>query len=644
MRKLYILTLLLLLSLTGATAFGQILSTPGHITNDTRFHSMQGQRSGVAACGPDTLLYAQAKGNGLRGITLNNSTSANKLAQYFDAPQTVTVHGFDFYAWSPATANPSNNPVTLTCRLYNVGPDSLPLGAAIASATVVVDTVFGGGQLSALRKSINFATPVTRNQPFLLSVETSSNTSVAMVTTDWATADGAGEWLADVSIGANWSRSYAINVGGVPFDADVVIEPYVTYNLTAAFNSSSACLPGPATLTFTNNSSGAMENRMYNQAAFLGLTRLSYTWDFGDGSPQVNAIDTTHIYTTGGSYTVSLNDTLFGWTTTCTADTSFTLGAAPVANFSATVTSPLNYQFTDLTPGASSWSWNFGDGIGISNNQNPVYNYASTGTYVVTLIVSNGCGADTVTQTITVACPVPTGGFTFTTSLLDANFTSNTPLAVTYVWDFGDGGTATSQNPTHTYSSPGTYTVCLIATNSCGSDTTCSAITVSCPGPGADFSTNINQGTVVFTDNSTNGPTSWAWDFGDGNTSTSQNPTHTYTTSGMYTVTLVVVNACGADTFSQTVNVVIIGLEDGIAPHFNLFPNPADQTVNVQWEGGNGAQTLLQLTDLTGRELMRQTVGGQQATLQIGTLAPGVYMLAVTQNGQRMVQRVQVQH
>lgn len=622
--------------------FSQLLQAPGNVISDTRFNSIHSLRGGVAACGPDTLLYAQAKAAGLRGITLNNSTSANKLAQYYDCPQSVTIRGFEFYAWSPATANPGNTPVTITCRLYNVGIDSLPSGTAVATATVVVDTNFGGGQLSALRKSITFPTPVTRTQPYLLSVETSSGVSVALVTSDWATNDGAGEWLSDVSIGATWYRGYSINVGGVPFDADVILEPRITYNLTAAFTSSSACLPSATTLNFNNTSSGALENRMYNQAAFLGITRQSCTWDFGDGSPTVNAVDTSHAYATGGSFTVTLKDTLFGWGTLCAADTSFTLGAAPVANFNSTVTSPLNYQFTDLTAGASSWSWNFGDGFGISNNQNPTYNYANTGTYTVTLIVGNGCGFDTTTQVITVTCPVPTGGFSFTTNNLDANFTSNTPLAVSYAWDFGDLSTSTQANPTHTYSTPGTYTVTLIATNSCGSDTTVQVVTITCPSPAAGFTTSINQGTVTFSDNSTNGPTSWSWDFGDGSgTSSQQNPSYTYTTSGMYTVTLIVTNGCGSDTFTQTVNVVIIGLEDGIAPHVNLFPNPTENVVTVQWSGQSGTATL-EVTDLAGKKLLSTTATGNEAQLNLSDLASAVYLLNLTQQGQRVVKRVQV--
>ncbi len=146
------------------------------------------------------------------------------------------------------------------------------------------------------------------------------------------------------------------------------------------------------------------------------------------------------------------------------------------------------------------------------------------------------------------------------------------PLAVTFTdastytptswaWDFGDGGTSTAQNPSHTYTAAGTYTVVLTATNAYGSDSETKAgyITVTAPNtnpPVAAFSGTPTSGNVplavTFTDASTNTPTSWAWDFGDGGTSTAQNPSHTYTVAGTYTVTLTATNAYGSDGETKT--------------------------------------------------------------------------------------------
>ncbi|MDD1655926.1 MAG: PKD domain-containing protein, partial [Methanomicrobiales archaeon] len=128
---------------------------------------------------------------------------------------------------------------------------------------------------------------------------------------------------------------------------------------------------------------------------------------------------------------------------------------------------------------------------------------------------------------------------------------TNSPTS--WSWNFGDGQTSTAQNPIHSYATPGTYTVTLTVTNAGGSDseTKTDSITVTIPLPVADFSGTPVSGPVpllvTFTDLSTNSPTSWSWNFGDGQTSTAQNPTHTYIAQGTYIVTLTAANAGGSD-------------------------------------------------------------------------------------------------
>jgi PKD repeat protein len=144
---------------------------------------------------------------------------------------------------------------------------------------------------------------------------------------------------------------------------------------------------------------------------------------------------------------------------------------------------------------------------------------------------------------------------------LTVNFTDLSTAATSWSWDFGDTGTSTAKNPTHTYNTAGTYTVTLIATNASGSDTEIKTdyITVTPPAaPVADFtasSTDISVGDgVTFTDQSTNNPTSWSWTFEGGtpSTSTAQNPTVTYNTVGTFNVTLVAANAQGSDPETKT--------------------------------------------------------------------------------------------
>lgn len=138
-----------------------------------------------------------------------------------------------------------------------------------------------------------------------------------------------------------------------------------------------------------------------------------------------------------------------------------------------------------------------------------------------------------------------------------------------YSWDFGDGMTGTGMTPAHTYANPGTYTVCLVIMDPTGcTDTTCQSVVVQGSTGGncnANFTTRsiTNRNTVNFADLSTpqgGAPGStWQWDFGDGNSSTQQNPQHTYSRAGMYRVCLIynVTTLAGAcsDTFCTVVNV-----------------------------------------------------------------------------------------
>ena len=130
------------------------------------------------------------------------------------------------------------------------------------------------------------------------------------------------------------------------------------------------------------------------------------------------------------------------------------------------------------------------------------------------------------------------------------------------MWTFGNGATSNVQNPAAvTYTTAGTYTVTLIASNASGASAPVSkTITVTDPvatTPISSFTASATSGTaplsVTMTDTSTGTPTSWLWDLGDGTTSTEQNPSLTYTLVGTYTVTLTASNADGVGTVASQV-------------------------------------------------------------------------------------------
>ena len=425
--------------------------------------------------------------------------------------------------------------------------------------------------------------------------------------------------------------------------------------------------PAPLTVNFIDQSTG---------------TPTSWAWDFGDGTTST-VQNPSHTYAAVGAYTVSLTATNASGsnTETKTDYISVQAPAIPVADFTGTPVmgaAPLAVNFTDQSTGTpTSWAWDFGDG-GTSTAQNPSHTYAAPGTYTVSLTATNAGGSNTMTKTdyITVqtcsnpphvnfASPntgtigsrvtvygrgfgtsplvsfngvqanpvlpgsnawmlyvkVPAGAttgplwvenpagcksneVTFTvpgtppappvaeftgtpttgTAPLAVNFTDqSTGSPTSWLWDFGDGTTSTAQNPSHTYAAVGSYNVSLTATNAGGSGTTTKTgyITVQAPGvPVTDFTgTPTNGGaplTVAFTDQSTGSPTSWAWDFGDGGTSTVQNPSHTYTAPGTYTVSLTATNAGGSNTMTKTDYITVQTCSN--PPHVN-FASPNTGTI-----------------------------------------------------------------
>jgi PKD repeat protein len=127
-----------------------------------------------------------------------------------------------------------------------------------------------------------------------------------------------------------------------------------------------------------------------------------------------------------------------------------------------------------------------------------------------------------------------------------------------WLWDFGDGNTATDQNPTHTYAKSGDHTVTLTVSDDQGSDTTTQTITVTqVSKPAAQFTTDQTAGTleIKFIDQTTGAPSAWSWTFGDGSNSTKQSPKHTYKKFGDFKVTLKASNAAGSSSVTKTITV-----------------------------------------------------------------------------------------
>lgn len=314
-----------------------------------------------------------------------------------------------------------------------------------------------------------------------------------------------------------------------------------------------------------------------------GTGVLSYQWSFGDGGTSILP-NPSHTYTLPGNYTVRLITTnSTGCTDTITKNNLIIIGNINAAFISADnvcIYGPLSFTNTSApTPVAA--AWDFGDGT-ISTSINPVKVYNTAGVYQVQLIADFGGCFDTAYKTITVF-DKPLADFTApnTTSCkapLTVNFNNLTAAATGYNWDFGDGNTSTVRNPVHTYNTTGNFTVTLIVTNANGcSDTLQKPGFIQIQPPQASINNlpvsscaPLNW-TFSSTVNSVDPVISYQWDFGDGSTSTLQNPVHNFA-AGSYDIQLVVTTAGGC---TDTV-IVRSGILATVKPVANFVANPRD--------------------------------------------------------------------
>ncbi|MBV6441436.1 MAG: PKD domain-containing protein [Haliscomenobacteraceae bacterium CHB4] len=352
---------------------------------------------------------------------------------------------------------------------------------------------------------------------------------------------------------------------------------------------------GPPTTNFTSNVNGLTVSFTNNSQ-----NAVSYLWDFGDGSTSIES-NPTHTYAAGGTYTITLSATNNCGTTTVTQQ--IVIESAPSAAFALSSSegcAPFTVQFTNQSsPNATAFAWTFEGGQPASSNEaNPSATWDQPGTYTVMLIASNAAGSDTASATVTVNT-APVAGFTAQTAGLSVVLTNNSVNADSYLWNFGDGATSTEKNPTHNYGATGNFTISLKATNECGTTEFSMQVEISGSAPLAAFTVNVNNGcvpfTVQFTDQSAGNPVSWQWQFTGAtpDTSTAQNPTVTYSSTGTFPVTLIVTNLYGSDTLTvqnavTAQSVPTSGFAYAINQGTVSFTNTSFNATTFMWNFGDG--------------------------------------------------------
>jgi len=324
----------------------------------------------------------------------------------------------------------------------------------------------------------------------------------------------------------------------------------------------------------------------------------SYKWSFGDNSSIDTSIHPVHQYNSAGQYGVSLTiigngDSCFYYDTVYVNDCS--------ASFATTVdTATVHFSNFSTSSKKTNYSWNFGDG-NFSNIKAPTHTYLKSGTYTIVLnsydSLSN-CSA-TFTDSVTISLPqncLADFGYTITNDTISITSMANNYTNLIYY--FGDGDSSIAENPTHKYDQNGSYIITqtvfdsLSLCNNSSSDTILINVpsVINCT---SGFSTIIRNDTVDFID-SLPSFDSLVYEFGDGQFSTQNNPSHIYDSSGSYLVCQTVfdtLRACSSTT-CKTISVTVpapckAGFDQQVIGDSILFTNTATSYNRVEYDFGD---------------------------------------------------------
>ena len=368
---------------------------------------------------------------------------------------------------------------------------------------------------------------------------------------------------------------------------------------------------GPLSVAITNTSA---EINLYN-----------YLWDFGNGQTSTLQQPGTILFATNPTYgdtVYTINLRVASICDTIIFSRQVRVKSPPKALFipdRTTGCSPMRVLFTNTSAGLNNtYYWNLGDGTTFVTTGRDTFTHIFTtgvvNTFTVQLIAVNECGADTIRFPL-VAAPnnirlnyIVNGPDNFGCAPHTVAFINLSSGASTFQWNFGDGNSINTTDNIdtvyHTYANAGNYSISVTAVNSC-TDTTATRFITVYPKPTAAFTSNaytVCVGQPIQLSNQSTAANTYAWNFGDGNTSVLVNPTHTYNNPGLYNIRLIAFrnNPSGdvcIDTAFQQVLVRdtlpgLFSMSDSLstcAPLTVTFVNRIRPSVTAVWDFGDGS-------------------------------------------------------
>ena len=395
------------------------------------------------------------------------------------------------------------------------------------------------------------------------------STTATSILWDWGNGVQTSGAVSNYVYSAPGNYTVSLILSTTSCDDTIFTNVIITSPITSSFIATPGC---NQVVSLTNNSTNAS----------------TYIWQWGNSQQATNNLN-SYTYPNPGNYTISL----FAQNGNCsdTAQQLITILPSVVAAFTASADCNQGISISNQSQNGSSYNWTWGDGNSSTSNPN-YYQYTSSGNFTISMITTTGLCSDTTSMNIQVdSFPNAQINYLMNGCRDSVQFQSLNP-SNSLTWNFGNGSSSNNINASSYYPNSGNYTITLINTNLFCADTT--TVSIVLPGdPNAATTYNLGCDGILSVNPVVDPAWTYSWNFGDGNTSNTVNPTHTYTNSGQYPLSLVVSNGYCTDSISHLLvyaipnTYTIQSTLDSCALRaaYSLTPTPTDP---VNWNFGDG--------------------------------------------------------